>query len=163
MGLEVGMPLPPATLVRLGEAGPETVDLQHYIAGRKVIVFGLPGAFTGTCSTAHMPSFVRTAEAFRDKGVDEIICVSVNDPFVLEAWGEVTGAEAAGITLLGDADASFTKQIGMAFSVPVLGFYDRSNRYAVVVEDGVVTVANIDEPNTCNVSTGETLLEDMAA
>ena len=92
MGLEVGMPLPPATLVRLGETGPETVDLQDYIAGRKVIVFGLPGAFSGTCSTAHMPSFVRTAEAFRDKGVDEIICVSVNDPFVLKAWGEATGA-----------------------------------------------------------------------
>ena len=163
MGLEVGAPLPAAKLLRLGEAGPEAVDLQAYIAGRKVIVFGLPGAFTGTCSTAHVPSFIRTADAFREKGIEEIICVAVNDPFVMKAWGETTGAAEAGITMLGDADAAFTKALGMAFSVPAIGFHDRSNRYAAVVEDGVVTVANIDEPNTCNVSTGETLLESLNA
>ena len=163
MTIEVGRPLPAAKFVRLGNGGPETVDLQDYIAGRRVILFGLPGAFTGQCSTAHMPSFIRTAEAFAENGIDEIICVSVNDPFVLKAWGEATGAVEAGITLLGDADASFTKALGMEFSAPPIGLIDRSNRYALVLKDGVVTHANIDEPAVCDVSTGEKLLEAIAA
>ncbi|MDU8945306.1 peroxiredoxin [Ovoidimarina sediminis] len=162
MTIEVGTPLPAATLVRLGDDGPEAIDTRDYVAGRKVVLFGLPGAFSGTCSTSHVPSFMRTAEAFREKGIDEIICVSVNDAFVMKAWGEATGATAAGLTFLADADASLTKALGMEFSVPVLGFYDRSNRYALVLDDGIVTVANVDEPNTCNLSTGESLLEAMA-
>ena len=162
VSIEVGSPLPAANLVRLGENGPETLDLHDYVKGRKVVFFGLPGAFTGPCSTAHIPSFIRTAEDFHAKGVEEIICVSVNDPFVLKAWGEDTGATAAGITLLGDADASLTKALGMEFTAPAIGLYDRSNRYAVVMEDGIVTLANIDEPNVCDVSTGEKLLEAMS-
>ena len=89
------------------------MKLADKLKGRKVVIFGLPGAYTGTCSTAHVPSFIRTAQKFADKGVDEIICVSVNDPFVMKAWGEATGATAAGITMLGDADASFSKAIGL--------------------------------------------------
>ncbi len=161
MTISVGEKLPDAQLVRIGADGPETVDLGSYVAGRRVIVFGLPGAFTGPCSTVHLPSFMRTADAFREKGVDEIICVAVNDPFVLKAWGEASGATEAGITLLGDADAALTKALKMEFTAPPIGLYDRSNRYAVVLDDGVVTVANIDEPNTCDISTGEKLLEAL--
>jgi cytochrome c peroxidase len=108
-----------------------------------------------------VPSFVRTAKDFAAHGVDEIVCISVNDPFVLKAWGEATGATAAGITHLGDPDAVLTKALGMEFTAPPLGLYNRSNRYALVVEDGVITVSNVDEPATCKISVGEELLAAM--
>jgi glutaredoxin/glutathione-dependent peroxiredoxin len=161
MTLSKGDRLPDATLVRMGDDGPEQVQLSEVLKGRKVVVFALPGAFTGPCTTAHIPSFIRTADAFRAKGVDEIICIAVNDPFVLQAWGESTGATAAGISFLGDADGSFTKALGMDFTAPQIGLVGRSNRYALVVEDGVITRANIDEPLQCDRSTGESLLEAM--
>ena len=158
MTISVGDRLPDAEMSVMGENGPEIVKLSDKLAGRKVVVFGLPGAFTGPCSTIHLPSFIRTAEQFKARGVEEIICISVNDPFVLKAWGEATGATEAGITLLGDADASFTKALGAEFTAKPIGLINRSNRYAAVVEDGVVTVANVDKPGVCDISTGEQLL-----
>ncbi len=161
MTISVGGTLPETNLVHMGKDGPEIVSLHAKLKGRKVVVFALPGAFTGPCSTAHIPSFIRTADAFRAKGVAEIMCISVNDPFALKAWGEATGATAAGITHLGDADGSFTKGLGMDFTAPHLGLIGRSNRYALVIEDGVITKANIDEPGVCNISTGEALLAEI--
>lgn len=161
MTISVGARLPEATLTHFGAEGPETVSLAAKLAGRKVVVFGLPGAFTGTCTTAHLPSFIRTRDQLAAKGVEEIICITVNDPFVLKAWGDATGATAAGITLLGDSDGSLTHALKMEFTAPQIGLIGRSNRYALVVEDGVVTVANIDKPGECNISTGEELLAQM--
>ena len=161
MSVEVGTRLPEAQLAKMGEKGPESVALSERLKGRKVVVFALPGAYTGTCSTAHVPSFIRTADQFRAKGVEAILCISVNDPFVLKAWGEATGATKAGIEMLGDADGSMTRALGMEFSAPQIGLFGRSNRYAVVVEDGVVTHANVDKPGECNISTGEALLESL--
>ena len=143
----------------MGANGAEAVKLSDKLKGRKVVIFGLPGAYTGTCSTAHVPSFIRTAGKFAEKGVDEIICVAVNDPFVMKAWGEATGATRAGITHLGDADGSMTRELKQDFTAPHLGLVGRSNRYALVVDDGVITHANIDKPGECNISTGEVLLE----
>jgi len=161
MGISEGQRLPDAKLVTMGADGPETVDLAARIKGRKVVLFALPGAFTGPCSTVHMPSFVRTAAAFRGKGVEEIICIAVNDPFVLKAWGEATGATKAGIVLLGDADGGFTKALGMDFTAPHLGLVGRSNRYAAVLDDGVVVKLHVDKPGECDISTGESLLADL--
>lgn len=159
MILTVGEKLPAATLLKIGANGPEAVDLAALTAGRKVVIFAVPGAYTGVCTTAHVPSFIRTKPQFGAKGVDEILCVSVNDPFVMAAWGEATGATAAGITLLADAEAAFTKAIGMAFSAPPVGLIDRSARYAMLVEDGVVKVLNREEsPGVCELSAGEGLL-----
>jgi len=158
MAIAIGDRLPDASLVAMGEDGPETVDLAARLAGRKVVIFALPGAFTGPCTTAHVPSFIRTADAFRRKGVDEIICIAVNDPFTLAAWSESTGAGPAGITMLGDADGALTHALGMEFTAPQLGLIGRSNRYAVLLEDGVITQANVDEPGVCEISTGEALL-----
>ncbi|HBD91421.1 MAG TPA: peroxiredoxin, partial [Gemmobacter sp.] len=104
MTISAGSTLPEASLLVFGANGPEKLDLADKVKGRKVVIFGLPGAYTGTCTTAHVPSFMRTKDAFAAKGVDEIICVSVNDPFVMKAWGESTGATEAGITFAGDAD-----------------------------------------------------------
>jgi glutaredoxin/glutathione-dependent peroxiredoxin len=161
MTIAVGTKLPEATLLQFGAEGPEEVSLAAKLEGRKVVIFGLPGAYTGTCSTAHVPSFIRTATKFADKGVDEIICISVNDPFVMKAWGEATGATAAGITFLGDADSSFSRAVGMTFDVPHLGFFARSKRYSLLAEDGVVTQFNPETGAGCEISAGEHLLSQL--
>jgi glutaredoxin/glutathione-dependent peroxiredoxin len=161
MTITVGTKLPEATLLRMGANGAEGVPLADRLRGRKIAIFGLPGAYTGTCSTAHVPSFIRTAPKLAEKGVEEIICISVNDPFVMKAWGEATGATAAGIHMLGDADASFTKAIGMEFDVPPLGFFARSKRYSMLVEDGVVTIFNPEAGTGCEISAGEHLLSQL--
>ncbi|MEL7131505.1 MAG: peroxiredoxin [Pseudomonadota bacterium] len=162
MAISVGDTLPDASLVYLGDEGPAQVQLSEKTKGRKVVIFALPGAYTGVCSTAHVPSFMRTKDHFDAKGVDEIICISVNDPFVMKAWGESTGAEKAGITFLGDAEAAFTKAMGREFTAPPAGLINRSKRYAMVVEDGKVTVLQEEEnPGVCDVSGGEALLEAL--
>lgn len=156
--IDVGMRLPGATLLQVGPEGPETVDLSDRLKGRKVILFAVPGAFTPTCDSAHMPSFVRTADALRAKGVDDIICVSVNDAHVMRHWGRTTGATEAGIAVLADSDASFTRALGLLYSNPAAGMFDRSRRYAMLVEDGVVTAFHLEQPGVCEVSTGEAML-----
>ena len=159
MAITVGDHLPTATLLKMGENGPEGVDLGAHIKDRKVVIFGLPGAYTGVCTTAHVPSFISAKDALAAKGVDEVICISVNDPFVMKAWGESTGATAAGITMLGDAESTFTKAIGLDFTAPPAGFIARSRRYAMLVEDGVVKVLHLEEsPGTCEISGGEAMV-----
>ena len=158
MTISVGAMLPDAMLLQMGANGPETVSLAAKLLGRKVVIFGLPGAFTGTCTTAHVPSFIRTMDKLTAKGVDEVICLSVNDPFVMQAWGASTGADAAGITMLGDGDAAFTKAIGMAFTVPAIGFHDRSKRYAIFADNGMIKVLHPEPASGCEISGGEAML-----
>jgi len=144
----------------LGEAGPETISISNLTSGRKVAIFAVPGAYTPTCNDTHMPSFVRNAGELRARGVDEVICVAVNDPFVLRAWSESTGAGEAGIAVLADVDGSFTKSIGLDFSSPPHGLLNRSLRYSMLVEDGSVLQLNLeDHPASCGISSGESLLE----
>ncbi|MEF3048702.1 peroxiredoxin [Pseudotabrizicola sp. L79] len=159
MAISVGDRLPEAELIKLGEAGPEAVSVTALAKGRKIVIFAVPGAFTPTCHSAHVPSFVRSKAGFDGKGVDEIICISVNDPFVMKAWGEATGATAAGISMLADADAGFTKALGLDFTAPPVGLIDRSKRYALYAEDGVVKTLHLEEsPGQCEISGGEALL-----
>ena len=162
MPIKQGDTLPGATLISMGSDGPEPVALGDRLSGRKVVIFAVPGAFTPTCHAAHVPSFIRTKDEFAAKGVDEIICISVNDPFVMGAWAEATGAAEAGITMLGDPESAFTQAIGLDFTAPPAGLIARSKRYAMLVEDGVVSVLNVeDNPGTCEVSAGEALLAAM--
>jgi cytochrome c peroxidase len=162
MTIATGDTLPAANLVRIGADGPEAVSLADHAKGKKLVVFAVPGAFTPTCHSAHVPSFIRTKDQFDAKGVDEIICVSVNDPFVMQAWGEATGATAAGITMLGDAESTFTKAMGMDFDAPPAGLIARSKRYAMLVEDGKVTKLHVEEsPGVCEISGGEALLAEL--
>lgn len=163
MAISIGERLPAATFLKIGAEGVVSVDLSEELAGCKAVIFGLPGAYTGTCSTAHVPSFMRTRPGFADKGVDQVICLAVNDPFVMQAWGEATGGTTAGLTFLADADGAFTKAIGMDFSVPSRGFHGRSKRYAMLVVDGVVvTHFNPEQAaGVCEISTGETLLAQI--
>lgn len=162
MTISQGDTLPDATLVQMGAEGPSPVKIADKVKGRKVVIFAVPGAFTPTCHSAHVPSFVRTKDQYDAKGVDEIICVSCNDPFVMQAWGEATGATEAGITMLADAQSEFTKAIGMEFDAAPAGLMSRSKRYAMLVDDGKVTLFQPEiQAGVCDLSGGEGLLENM--
>lgn len=160
MTIKTGDTLPEATFLRLGASGPESVALSDLTQGRKVVIFALPGAYTATCTTAHVPSFIRTAGPLAAKGVEEIICITVNDPFVVAAWSRETGADAAGITMLADSEGLFTEAVGMLFDAPAIGLIGRSKRYAMLVEDGVVTVMHEETARGgCEISGGEAMLD----
>ena len=160
MSITVGDRIQSASVLRMGENGPEELDVAAHIAGKRVVIFGLPGAYTSTCTMAHLPSFIRTHDAFMEKGIDEIICVAVNDVFVMSHWGETTGATDAGITMLADWSSAFGKSIGMTFDAPPVGYIQRIARCAMIVNDGVVEVLQVEESrSTCEMTAGETLLE----
>ena len=162
MTIKTGDRLPEATLLTIGQSGPEPVALGPLLAGQKVVIFGVPGAFTPTCSSAHVPSFMRCMPRLRDAGVARVICVSVNDPHVMKAWGEASGATAAGIEMLADADGGFTAALGLTFDAPAAGLLNRSQRYAALVEDGVLKVLHREEKRgTCEISGGENMLDAM--
>jgi peroxiredoxin len=159
--IKVGDKLPDATLRRLTEKGPQPVKTSDLFRGKKVVLFAVPGAFTPTCHNDHLPSFVKNADAIKAKGVQEIVCVAVNDPFVVAAWGRsVPGAEK--LTLLSDGNAEFTKAIGMAFDGSGFGLGTRSKRYAMIVDDGRVKSLDVEEsPGACSVSSGASLLKHL--
>lgn len=159
MSIQPGDTFPQGKLLRIGDGGPEAVDTADLGVGR-VAIFGLPGAFTGTCTNAHMPSFIRTADQFRAKGISRIVCLTVNDPFVCAAWAKATGAPEADIEVLADADGSITKALGLAFDAPPAGLFGRCKRFAALLNAGRIEVVDIeDSPGMCSVSAGEALLE----
>lgn len=158
MPISVGDTLPDAKFTRMGAEGPEQISLNSLTSGRKVVIFAVPGAFTPTCHSAHMPGFIAAKEALMAKGVDEIICVSVNDAHVMRMWGDTTGATEAGITLLADGEGAFAKAMGMSFDAPIVGMMGRSKRYALAAENGVVTVWHPETTRGCEISGGGAML-----
>jgi peroxiredoxin len=155
----VGERLPEGRVLVKGEGGLEWVDTRDLFAGRRVVLFGLPGAYTGLCTTAHVPSFLRTKARFDAAGVDAILCLAANDPFVLEAWGRDTGAAEAGIGMLADPAGEWIEALGTLFDLPERGFLRRSRRFAAYVEDGVVRVWHEEEsPGACEATAGEAML-----
>jgi glutaredoxin/glutathione-dependent peroxiredoxin len=159
MPISKGDSLPEAHLSRLGAKGPEAVSVADLTRDRKVVIFAVPGAFTPTCHSAHVPSFIRQKDALAAKGIDEVICISVNDPFVMKAWGEATGATEAGITMLADGTGAYTKALGLDFDAPPAGLMGRSKRYAMMVENGVVQVLHMEVASgTCEISGGEAMV-----
>lgn len=162
MTISVGDRLPEASFVVMTDKGPHQVSLGDKLKGRKVVVFAVPGAFSNTCDVAHVPSFIRTREALAAKGVEEILCIAVNDPFVMKAWGESTGATKAGITMLADSAGDYTRAIGMDFDAPVVGFHGRAIRHAMLVEGGEVKILLLEEGRgVCEATAGEALLAAM--
>jgi len=152
--IKVGDTLPENTFSVLTDAGmtnPTTADL---FAGKKVVVFALPGAYTPTCSAAHLPGYVVKADELGSKGVDSIICLSVNDAFVMKSWGEVNNAE--NLIMLADGGGAFTKAIGLGAETGDFGGF-RSQRYAMIVDDGVVTSLNIEKSGEFDVSSAEAI------
>ncbi len=162
MSVAVGNKVPDGVLVVRNADGVRDIPLATHLAGRSVVIFGLPGAYTGTCSTAHVPSFIRTMPLLKAKGVDEVICLSVNDSYVMQAWGVATGATSAGIVMAADADASVTTAFGLDYAAGFVRGAPRSKRYAMHVVDGVIKVLNIeDSTGVCSISAGEGLLDAM--
>ncbi|MDA0361538.1 MAG: peroxiredoxin [Proteobacteria bacterium] len=162
MVISIGNQLPNSKLKWFGETGIESINLDTFTRDKTVIIFGLPGAFTSTCHTQHVPSFIRTKPQFDLIGVDSIICISVNDPHVMRAWGEATGATSAGLIMLGDPLSEFTRSIGMDFDAPDVGFIGRSKRYSMLVKNNQVVLFNEEESRSqCQTSSGEELLDKM--
>jgi peroxiredoxin len=141
MTIKVGDRIPDATLMKMTDQGPQPVKTSDFFKGRKVVLFALPGAFTPTCSNKHLPGFIQNAEQIKGKKVDEIACLSVNDAFVMGAWGKAQGADGK-VTMLGDGNAELTKKLGLEMDGSGFGMGMRSKRYSMLVEDGVVKSLN---------------------
>jgi peroxiredoxin len=155
----VGDKVPSVTLRHLNEEGSvNAVSSDDYFKGKTVAVFGLPGAYTRTCSSRHLPGYVGSAAALKAKGIDEIACVSVNDAFVMGAWGKEHGAPGK-VTMLGDGSCEFTQGIGLTLDRREGGMGIRSQRYSMVVKDGTVTELNVEPSGQYGVSSAEAMLE----
>ena len=145
------------TAVTVKTSDMKNITTEELFGGKKVVIFAVPGAFTPTCSEQHLPGYITHAEAIRAKGVDSILCVSVNDAFVMGAWGKDRGAGEA-VTMIADGNGDFSKALGLDFDGSGIGFGIRSQRYAAIVEDGVVTKLAVDEPMKFEVSSAEAIL-----
>ncbi|MCC2978600.1 MULTISPECIES: peroxiredoxin [unclassified Sphingomonas] len=159
MTINVGDKLPSATLVKATENGPEAVNSADYFAGRRVALFAVPGAFTPTCSAKHLPGFIEKAADLKAKGIDEIACTSVNDPFVLGAWSKSAGA--ADVTMLADGNGDFAEALGLSMDGTKFGMGKRSQRYAMVINDGVVEQLHVEAPGEFKVSSADHLLGNL--
>ncbi len=159
MTISVGDRLPNTTLVKATADGPDQVESETFFAGRRVALFAVPGAFTPTCSAKHLPGFVEKEAALKAKGIDEVACTSVNDAFVMDAWGKSAGA--GDITLLADGNGDFAKAVGLTMDGSGFGMGTRSQRYSMIVNDGVVEQINVEAPGEFKVSSAEHLLSEI--
>lgn len=161
MAISVGDKLPDALFKVMTPDGPDTMTTGAVFGGKKVALFAVPGAFTPTCHAKHVPSFLDNLDAFKEKGVDTVACVAVNDVFVLDAWAKATGADGK-ILFLSDGSADFTKAIGLVFDATEVGLGIRSQRYAMLVDDGVVKVLNVEtERGVVDKTNAESLLSAL--
>jgi glutaredoxin/glutathione-dependent peroxiredoxin len=157
MTITVGETIPAATLARMTENGPEKIATADFFAGRRVALFSVPGAFTPTCSARHLPGFVDKADAIRAKGIDEVAGMAVNDVFVMDAWGKSAGA-AGKVTMLADGNGEFVGALGLDFDGSGFGMGRRGQRFAMVVNDGVVEQLFVEAPGEFRVSSADHLL-----
>ena len=160
MTIKVGDKIPSATLTQATADGPKPVQTDEFFKGRRVALFAVPGAFTPTCSAKHLPGFKQQAGAIKGKGVDEIACVSVNDAFVMRAWAE-DQAVGEDITMLADGSGDFTKALGLELDARRFGMGSRSQRYSMIVDDGVVKELNVEEGGEFRVSSADYLLAQL--
>ena len=161
MAIKAGDALPAdVTLMEMGEKGPQPTTVGDLTKGKKVVIFAVPGAFTPTCSMKHLPGFVEQAGALRAKGVDDVICLSVNDAFVMGAWGKDQSA-AGKVRMVGDGNGEFTQTIGLTMDGSKFGLGERSQRYAMIVDDGVVSSLSVESGPGLDVSSAESVLSKL--
>jgi peroxiredoxin len=154
--IKVGDKIPSMTLKRIGPNGMEEVSTDDLFQG-KVVLFSVPGAFTPTCSMKHLPGFIDNSAAFAAKGVDRVVCLAVNDPFVMKAWSDHNKADGK-VEMLPDGNAAFTKALGLEFDGSGFGLGTRSQRFALYAEDGVVKDLQVEKPGAFDVSSAESML-----
>ncbi|MBU1755722.1 MAG: peroxiredoxin [Alphaproteobacteria bacterium] len=159
MTISVGDKLPDVKLVKATQNGPEQIEASDFFAGRKVALFSVPGAFTPTCSAKHLPGYVEKAADLRAKGVDEIACTAVNDAFVMGAWKDAAGSDD--ITMLADGNGDFAQAVGLTMDGSGFGMGQRGQRYSMIVDDGVVTELNVEQPGDFSVSSAEHMLKQL--
>ena len=159
MAVQVGDSIPEVSLKVLGEQGPADISTSEIFSGKKVVLFAVPGAFTPTCSAAHLPGFVASADKIKAKGVDAIVCVSVNDPFVMKAWGDAQNAEE--IMMVADPAGDLATAMGAEMDGTAFGLGKRSARYSLIAEDGKVTALNMEQGGAFEVSSAEGTLEAL--
>jgi peroxiredoxin len=158
MTISVGDKMPSGTVMTMGAEGPQPVSTDELFAGKKVVLFGLPGAFTPTCSAKHLPGYIENAGALKSKGVDTIACISVNDAFVMNAWGKDQGATDK-VMMLADGSADYAKALGLELDLTARGMGVRCTRFSLLVDDGVVKQVNIEPaPGEAVASGAETML-----
>ena len=160
MTIQKGDSLPDVPLTIAAADGPKPTTSTEFFGGKRVALFAVPGAFTPTCSARHLPSYVEKANELKGKGVDEIACISVNDPFVMSAWNPRDGSQD--ITMLADGNGAFTDAVGLSFDGSKFGMGKRSQRYSMIVNDGVVEQLNVEEPGEYRASSAETMLDQLA-
>jgi peroxiredoxin len=160
MTIKVGDKVPSATLMQFKDGGPKPVKTDEFFAGKKVVLFALPGAFTPTCSAKHLPGFVQHADAIRQKGVDTIACLSVNDAFVMGAWAEHQKAGDK-VVMLADGNGDFTRAVGLELDGSRFGMGKRSQRYSMLVDNGVVKALNVEEGGAFSVSSAEHIMNQL--
>ena len=160
MAIKVGDKVPAAKLQIKTKDGVQTKTTDELFGGKKVVLFALPGAFTPTCSAKHLPGFVNNFQAIKAKGVDAIACLSVNDAFVMDAWGRDQNVEDK-VMMLADGNADFTKAVGLTMDGTGYGMETRSQRYAMVIDKGVITALNVEAPGAFEVSSAESILKAL--
>ena len=160
MTIKVGDTVPSATLMKMTEAGPSPVTSEELFGGRTVALFSVPGAFTPTCSAKHLPGYIENADAMRAKGVDEVVGISVNDAFVMGAWGEAAGVGDK-VTLLADGNGDFVEALGLTMDGSRFGMGKRGQRFSMLVKDGKVTELNVEDPGAFKVSSAEHLMAQL--
>jgi len=160
MTIKTGDKIPSATLMQMKGGAPQPVKTDDFFSGKKIVVFALPGAFTPTCSAKHLPGFVQHAADLKAKGVDAIACVSVNDAFVMGAWGEQQKV-GDNVAMLADGNGDFTRALGLEMDGTKFGMGKRSQRYAMVVDNGVVKALDVEEPGAFSVSSAEHVLKQL--
>ena len=167
MAIKVGDRLPDGTLTEMVDTerpgctvGPNNFAVQDLTKGKKIVIFGVPGAFTPTCSAKHVPSYTQNIDKLRAKGVDEVWCIAVNDAFVMGAWGKDQKADSK-VRMMADGSAAYTKALGLEFDLNARGMGTRCQRFSMLVDNGVVKVLNVEAPGKYEVSDAETLLKQM--
>jgi len=159
MAIKAGDKIPDCTLKTMGDKGPLDIATQDIFSGKKVLLFAVPGAFTPGCSLTHLPGYVVNADKIKAQGVDTIACMSVNDAFVMGAWGQNQNAEE--ILMLADGNGDFTSAIGLELDASGFGMGKRAQRFGMIVEDGTVTYLGVEAPGEIKVSSAETMLERL--
>ncbi len=158
--IKIGDVIPPMKLTAATAEGPKEVSTDEIFAGKKVVLFAVPGAFTPTCSMRHLPGYLQSMDALRAKGVDSVACIAVNDVFVMGAWAKEQGVDGR-ITMLADGSGAFTKALGLELDLVARGLGIRSQRYAMVVDNGYVTHLAVEPPGGFEVSTAESVLAHL--